>query len=115
MEGKGVVLLTLLRILLVLTVLSYGVVFLIKEPSDKIVYIPYQLSCAYLLTMLFYHPLVGAITAGTGACLMKYFMYSVNHEEFKFRFEKTVLYIVLLIFAVSAIYTVIETCTGRLF
>ena len=109
------VLLTLLRILLVLTVLSYAVVLLTKRPSDKIVFIPYFFSFAYTFTMLFYHTLVGGIAAITAIILQKYAKYSMNHEEFYFRFEIPILYLTLFVFVLSSIYMIIETCFGRLF
>ena len=109
------VLLTLLRILLVLTIIAFPVVFSLKKPNEKILYIPYYLGFAYEIVMLFDHPLMGFISLGTAFILLKYFILTSNDENFKFRFERLALYSVLFVFSCSIIFEVIETIVGRLF
>ena len=109
------VLLTLLRILLVITVLSFPIVFSLKNPRDNVLYIPYWFSLAFELVMLFYHPLIGIIVTASGFILIKYFIYTADNDVFTFRFEKAALYLVLMVFSCGVLYEVVETCLGRLF
>ena len=115
MEVTQVVLLTLLRILLCLTIISFPIVFSLKNPKDQVLYIPYYLALAFELVMLFYHPLVGIITVGTAFLLIKYFINTSDNDKFTFRFERVALYLVLMVFSCSVLYEVVETIMGRLF